>query len=201
MARSIHTAENIIEAGEKLKSADGGTVEAWEVFKSLGSRGKFDRVREIWDGHVAAKSAAPASGEADLPDDIECGIETAMKSFVADIRRPLAAHLLQLTADHVRQLQLLQKQHSTDMSKQRSETEYWRELALELQQSDGNGDQEKETVKKPVAGARATRKAPKPRAKSSPVATQTSRSDKTPASAKAEQEPTATDDGQANLHL
>lgn len=86
MARSIHTAEDIIEAGEKLKSADGGTAEAWEVFKSLGSRGKFDRVREIWDGHVAAKSAAPATSEADLAVQLFQEDQTRSKVEILRIR-------------------------------------------------------------------------------------------------------------------
>ena len=135
MARmTINSHEDIITAGERLEAQSGATVEAWEVFKDLGSRGKFDRVRDIWDGHTAARSAAPTATVGDLPADVEAALDTALSTLGVAIRRQFSDHVAGLIADHVRQMQLAHTQYAGGLAKQSAQTDYWRDVALERQE-------------------------------------------------------------------
>ena len=155
MANTINTHDVIISAGEELEAANPTTVvEPWEVFKALGSRGKFDRVRDIWTAHQASRVEAPTVESEELPSDVTAALSAGLAILDATIRKLFAAYAQGLTSDHVRQMQLAQNQHLVEVNKLKSQLEYWMETALEAQEQ----VESKSVVTKPRA-------APKPKPK------------------------------------
>lgn len=173
MAKAIYSNEDIITAGEQLKAASAGIpVLAWEVFQALGGKGKYDRVREIWEGHLTAHSASPMSQMEELPADVDAAIVGGLDTLGASIRQLFLSHFAGLVADHVRQLQLVHKQHSDELASQGRELEFWRNKATadeELQEDpEPKKAASRRSRKKPVADATVTKAAlastkPKPK--------------------------------------
>ena len=146
MAKPLYSHEEIIAAGEGLEqSAGGASIEAWEVFKKLGARGKFDRVREIWENHVASRSATPRGQEQDLPAEVDAEITRAHEAAGTAVRQQFIDYASSLIADHVRQMRLAQKQHAEDVGKLEAQLAFWRDKALASEEE----DEEAETPKPP----------------------------------------------------
>ncbi len=135
MAKTINTHEAIFAAGEELEAANpSAVIEPWEVYKSLGGRGKFDRVRDIWEAHQASRSAIPTVETEELPTDVAAALNAALATLEATICKLFVAHSAGLVSDQIRQMQLAHNQHSTEMNNLKSQLEYWRETALEAQE-------------------------------------------------------------------
>jgi|GEM_PF-2997712 len=149
MAKALYSNEDIITAGEQLKAAAAGApVLPWEVFQALGGRGKYDRVRDIWEGHVAARSSSPVSQTAELPAEVDAAIVGGLDDLGASIRQLFLSHFAGLAADHVRQLQIVHKQHADDLARQGRELEFWRNKAT------AQSDLQEESEPKKVAPRR-----------------------------------------------
>jgi hypothetical protein len=130
MAKPLYSLEDIISAGEQLEAgAAGASVLPWEVFQALGGRGKYDRVRDIWEDHVTARSSSPVSQATDLPADVDAEIARNLDTLGASIRQLFVTHFAGLAADHVRHLQLAHKQRADELASQGRELEFWRAKA------------------------------------------------------------------------
>ena len=166
MAKAIYSNGDIITAGEQLKAASAGIpVLAWEVFQALGGKGKYDRVREIWEGHLTAHSASPMSQMEELPADVDAAIVGGLDTLGASIRQLFLSHFAGLVADHVRQLQLVHKQHSDELASQGRELEFWRNKATADEELQEDPEPKKAAPRrsraKPVADATVTKAAPR----------------------------------------
>lgn len=134
---TIHTEGEIIAAGEALERQEG-RVEPYKIFKALGGRGRFDRVREVWERHVAGRGrpnkATPASG---LPENLGAGIAKHVVILMEELNKVFGAHDAAVTADHVAQIQLVQRQHAKQSARQLAEQEqevaFWRDRAVALE--------------------------------------------------------------------
>jgi len=137
MAKPLYSHEEIIAAGESLdKEAGGNPVEPWEVFRALGARGKFDRVRDIWENHVASRSSTPSVREQELPAEVDAAITRALEAVGAAIRQQFIEHASGLVVDHVHQMRLAQKQHAEDIGKLEAQLVFWRDKALASEESE-----------------------------------------------------------------
>jgi colicin import membrane protein len=77
---------SIIEAGEKLE-AQGVRVTPYAIREEIGGGGP-NRIRNVWDKHVAERAAAPSAPEPtdELPTEIEDDVDGALAGLGADIR-------------------------------------------------------------------------------------------------------------------
>jgi hypothetical protein len=136
MAKSIYTPDEIVAAGEALEQRNGTVVEPWEVYKALGERGKFDRIKTVWEEHLAARRVTPsARAEAQLPSHAEAELMRALDRMRTSMQGLLSEQIAQLTAEHVEQVRILQRQHAEELARIHAQLEYWRERALEEQQN------------------------------------------------------------------
>ncbi|HDY94316.1 hypothetical protein LCGC14_0136960 [marine sediment metagenome] len=135
MAKTINTHDAIIATGEELEAANpAAAIEPWEVYKALGSRGKFDRVRDIWTAHQASRVVGPAVESEELPSDVTAALSAGLAILDSTIQKLFSGYVQGLTSDHVRQMQLAQNQHLVELNKLKSQLEYWMETALEAQE-------------------------------------------------------------------
>ncbi len=89
--RTPHYSEaEIIAAGKKLTLSHGRNATPIEIQKELGGKGKFSRIRDIWNGYQADKTAG-LSAEIILPEESHTRIitevlamQSAMEGIVAD---------------------------------------------------------------------------------------------------------------------
>lgn len=166
MAKPLYSLEDIIAAGEQLEAgAAGASVLPWEVFQALGGRGKYDRVREIWEGHVAARSTTPVSSATDLPAEVDAAIVRSLDTLGASIRQLFMSHFAGLAADHVQHLQLAHKQHANELASQGRELEFWRAKATAEEEP-----QEEPKPKKPATHRQSRSKPTTATAAAKPVA-------------------------------
>ena len=74
--RTPHYSEaEIIAAGKKLTLSHGRNATPIEIQKELGGKGKFSRIRDIWNGYQADKTAG-LSAEIILPEESHTRIIT-----------------------------------------------------------------------------------------------------------------------------
>lgn len=146
MARPLHSNDDIIAEGEALEAKTDGPVEAWQVFQALGGRGKFDRVRTIWEGHVAARSAAPATSCEDLPPEVDAEISRALDGLNGAIRQLFVKFAAKRMQDTARQLELARRDYEATSEKLAAEARFWREKAL----SQDAEEEEKDDFHSPV---------------------------------------------------
>lgn len=135
MAKAIHTRDAIIAAGQKLEIDNpGSNIEPWEIYKSLGSVGKFARLEDIWKAHQASLERQPSVEREELPSDIDENLNVGLETLGTTVRQLFATYAAGLMADHVRQMQLAQKHHMDDVTKLRSQVEFWMETAFEAKE-------------------------------------------------------------------
>ncbi|TNC51099.1 hypothetical protein FHG66_05975 [Rubellimicrobium rubrum] len=114
---AIYREDYIIAAGEALEHKKGSAVSAWEVFDSLGKRGKFERVEKIWAVHVGSRNVTAATVADDLPEQFVTGLDQAIGVAATSIRALMAGESARQTASHLRQIQRLESQHADEITK------------------------------------------------------------------------------------
>ncbi|MBP1804667.1 hypothetical protein [Rubellimicrobium aerolatum] len=111
--RTLNTQEDIIATGQALEREKGvGMVTAWDVFKALGSKGKYSRIEELWNQHLSSRTTAPIAEADELPEQLVIGIESALATAATGIRALCAAANARQTASHVRQVQSMDSHHA-----------------------------------------------------------------------------------------
>jgi hypothetical protein len=129
----IYDDHEIIAAGETIERQEG-CVEPWKLFKALGGRGRYDRVREVWERHLASRGRPKAAATAAaLPEPLANGIARQVCILMESLNEHFAEHDAAVTADHVAQLQLMQRQHANELEAKADEVQFWRERAAALE--------------------------------------------------------------------
>lgn len=156
--RTPHYSEaEIIAAGKKLTSSHGRNATPIEIQKDLGGKGKFSRIRDIWNGYQADKTEGLIA-EITLPDQSHTRIsaavlamQSAMEGIVADeicrMTEQSIRHSAMLVADFEnREAELTKKMHEME-----EEISYLYECLDELEtQSEPSVTVSKTTIEGPV---------------------------------------------------
>lgn len=169
MAKPLYTQDRIIAAGEDLETETDDPVEAWQVFQALGGRGRFDRVRAIWEGHVAARSAAPATVSEELPFEVDAELSRALDVLNGAIRQLFIKSAANRMQDTARQLELVRRDYEAKNEKLAAEARFWREKAL----SQDVEDEETDDRPRPVQAEKPERKRAKRKPTSKPAVPKT----------------------------
>ncbi|TMM55122.1 hypothetical protein FDT80_06020 [Sulfitobacter sabulilitoris] len=108
MRKPIHTDQEIIQAGESLMSKFDREVSATDIHKALGGKGKYSRIRALWDAH---KESREEEQEADIPLPEECQdrIAEAASSLQASMESLVRSLIVRMTEQNVRQSALRER--------------------------------------------------------------------------------------------
>lgn len=109
MRTPIHSDEDIIAKGTTLKAQIGREISATDLFKALGSKGKFSRVRDIWEEHMASREEEQQLAEVPLPDRAQVLIQTAVAALEQSMEAMLRGEIARLTDQNIRHLALRER--------------------------------------------------------------------------------------------
>ncbi len=183
MRKPIYTDEQIIQAGEALMAKLGREVSATDIHKALDGKGKFSRIREIWEAHQATRDEADQT-EIPLPDEAQAQLEATVATLEQSLEVIVKQVIARMTEQQLRQASLrdrdfalLEAEHMKKIQKLEEEVAYLEECVDEMQaQAEAEADvienegpeleQPSPQEQAPVAAApRAARKSPNPRVK------------------------------------
>jgi hypothetical protein len=102
MRTPIHSDEDIIAKGTNLKAQIGREISATDLFKALGSKGKFSRVRDIWEEHMASREEEQQLAEVPLPESAQALIQTAVAALEQSMEAMLRGEIARLTDQNLR---------------------------------------------------------------------------------------------------
>lgn len=174
MRTPIFSTDQIIEKGEALKLKLGREISPSEIHKAFGGVGKFSRVRDIWEAHVAAQDEGQ-DNEFPLPDEtqahismvvgtLERSVETLVRRLIGGINERHVRHFALRERDYAQ----LESEYAEKVQRLEAEvaylTERLDELDLELE-ANGTSDHECEQPEReeralPVADPAVARKTP-----------------------------------------
>ncbi|MFC2966818.1 hypothetical protein [Acidimangrovimonas pyrenivorans] len=161
--KPLYTNEQIIEVGEALERAHPGReIDAWRVYDKLGLRGKYERVREIWDTHREARKekGSPAeSYEKIMPSHFRESLDKIFGDFGNGIEELFMNFDSHISSQYNRQIRILQEDHDKSLSELKEELAFWRNRASTLEQE--LGDQAPHTSVRAQEKRRETDKSPK----------------------------------------
>ncbi|WP_340271423.1 hypothetical protein [Sulfitobacter pontiacus] len=100
--RTPHYSEaEIIAAGKKLTSSRGRNATPIEIQKELGGKGKFSRIRDIWNGCQADKTEGLIA-EITLPDQSHTRISAAVLAMQSAMEGIVADEICRMTEQSIR---------------------------------------------------------------------------------------------------
>jgi hypothetical protein len=100
--RTPHYSEaEIIAAGKKLTSSRGRNATPIEIQKELGGKGKFSRIRDIWNGYQADKTEGLIA-EITLPDQSHTRISAAVLAMQSAMEGIVADEICRMTEQSIR---------------------------------------------------------------------------------------------------
>jgi len=100
--RTPHYSEaEIIAAGEKLTLSHGRNANPIEIQKELGGKGKFSRIRDIWNGYQADKTEGLIA-EITLPDQSHTRISAAVLAMQSAMEGIVADEICRMTEQSIR---------------------------------------------------------------------------------------------------
>ncbi|MCK0138654.1 hypothetical protein [Aliiroseovarius sp. F47248L] len=108
MRTPIHSDEDIIAKGTSLTAQLGREISATDLFKALGSKGKFSRVRDLWEEHMASREEEQLA-EFPLPDSTQALIQTAVSALEQSMVSMLRGEISRLTDQNIRHLALRER--------------------------------------------------------------------------------------------
>lgn len=108
MRKPIHTDEEIIREGESLMSKLDREVSATDIHKALGGKGKYSRIRDLWDAYMDSREEEQ---EADIPLPEECqdGIAEAASSLQNSMETLVRGLIMRMSEQNVRQSALRER--------------------------------------------------------------------------------------------
>ncbi len=109
MRTPIHSDEDIIAKGTTLTAQLGREISATDLFKALGNKGKFSRVRDIWEEHMASQEEEQQLNEVPLPDSTHALIQTAIAALEQSMEAMLRGEIARLTDQNLRHLALRER--------------------------------------------------------------------------------------------
>jgi hypothetical protein len=100
--RTPHYSEaEIIAAGKKLTSSHGRNATPIEIHKELGGKGKFSRIRDIWNGYQADKTEGLIA-DIILPDESHTRILTAVLAMQSAMEGIVTDEIARMTEQSIR---------------------------------------------------------------------------------------------------
>lgn len=100
--RTPHYSEaEIIAAGKKLTLSQGRNATPIEIQKELGGKGKFSRIRNIWNGYQADKTEGLIA-QITLPDESHTRISTAVLAMQSAMEGIVADEIGRMTEQSIR---------------------------------------------------------------------------------------------------
>ena len=96
MRTPYYSEAEIIAAGKKLTLSHGRNANPIEIQKELGGKGRFSRIRDIWDGYQSDKTAG-LSAEIILPDESHTRILTAVLTMQSAMEGIVADEIARMT--------------------------------------------------------------------------------------------------------
>lgn len=144
MRTPIHSDEDIIAKGTILTAQLGREISATDLYKALGNKGKFSRVREIWEEHMASREEEQQLAEVPLPDSAQALIQVAVAALEQSVEAMLRGEIARLTDQNLRHLALrerdfamLEAEHTNTVKKLNTEiadlTQFLDELSAEAE--------------------------------------------------------------------
>ncbi len=152
MRKPIHTDEAIIRQGESLISELGREVSATDIHRALGSKGKYSRVRDLWDAY---KESRDEDQEADIPLPEECQdrIAEAASSLQSSMSALMRGMIVRMTEQNVRQsvlrerdFALIEAEHAKHVRMLEEEITYLTECLDEIAAQDEDEEPVNETA-------------------------------------------------------
>lgn len=162
--KTLFTTDDIIAAGKALEiGRPGRDVEPWLIYKRLGTRGNYERVKSIWEKHVADSKDQPDDAiEADcIPGKFRESLDALFGSFGTGIDALLAQYDAHLSGQFNRQIRILQEDHARELANQREEAEFWRNRALDAERTLAESEENNEKGKGKANPVRTRRTAAK----------------------------------------
>lgn len=130
MRKPIHTDEDIIQTGEALIAKLGRDVTATDIHKELGGKGKYARIRDLWDAHQEAREEVQ-DAEIPLPDECQERISEAAASLQRSMEALVRSMILRMTEQSVRQsairdrdFALMETEHARQVRSMEAEIAY-----------------------------------------------------------------------------
>ncbi|PVA05345.1 hypothetical protein DC363_15090 [Thalassorhabdomicrobium marinisediminis] len=108
MRKPIYTNAEIIEAGENLLLRRGSEVSATDIHKELGGKGKYSRVRNLWEAHCATREEEQSNDDP-LPDEVQEQIDQAIVGLEKSMRDLVQAQISRMTEQSVRQFAIRER--------------------------------------------------------------------------------------------
>ncbi|PVA07515.1 hypothetical protein DC363_02460 [Thalassorhabdomicrobium marinisediminis] len=102
MRKPIYTDAEIIEAGENLLVRRGGEVSATDIHKELGGKGKYARVRDLWETHCITRDEEQSNDDP-LPDEVQEQIDRAIAGLEQSMQNLVQAQIARMTEQSIRQ--------------------------------------------------------------------------------------------------
>lgn len=140
MRKPIFTEQQIIETAEALMSENGREPRPWEIYQSLGGRGKLARVESVWTAHREKLSVENVDVGVPVPDEMTEKLKTAVSSFEVEIQALIAslcsqhaARLNRRTEDFEAEIANLKACNSEEMKRLCEENAYLTAMIDEVQ--------------------------------------------------------------------
>jgi hypothetical protein len=109
MPRSpIYSDEEIIETGENQSAQLGRQATATDIHKALEGKGNYQRIRELWENHLAKKGEEQPQ-DTPLPDDAQNQISKAVTALEASVETIVRRQIARMTEQTVRQFALRER--------------------------------------------------------------------------------------------
>ena len=109
MRKPIHSDQEITEVGESLMAKYGRDITPNEIHKELDGKGKYGRIRDIWEGHMATRGDEQRQDDIPLPDTAQDQITTAVIALEQSMQGLVRDLIARITAQHIRQYVLQER--------------------------------------------------------------------------------------------
>jgi hypothetical protein len=126
----IYSDEEIIETGENQSAQLGRQATATDIHKALEGKGNYQRIRELWENHLAKKGEEQPQ-DTPLPDDAQNQISKAVTALEVSVETIVRGQIARMTEQTVRQFALrerdfamLEAEHAKKVQALEEEIEY-----------------------------------------------------------------------------
>lgn len=104
----INSDEKVIETGETLEKKLGREISATDIHKAFGGKGKFARIRDIWEDHLATREDEMHE-DIPLPENVQVQISKAASTFEKSMQNMARDLIARMTDQAVRQFALKER--------------------------------------------------------------------------------------------
>ena len=153
MAKALFTPTQIVAKGNELALKTGREPSASDIHKAFDNKGKYSRIKEIWENREQASNQTFPAREIALPDEIRTRTDAVIEQMHQNMVLIISDAVSNAQAAHNRQMVLAERDWQNQVGLLREEIEHLNTVLEEREQeiSDISAELSRQRSAKPAA--------------------------------------------------